>query len=60
MLILTSCLQFIAADKKLSMWLELASFVDFFTIPPVVVTIVTEHTWLGEPLTCIKSIESMF
>ncbi|XP_062510417.1 calcium-activated potassium channel subunit alpha-1-like [Corticium candelabrum] len=40
-------MRFIAAEDRLRMWFELASLVDFFTIPPSVVTFINRRTWLG-------------
>ena len=40
--------QFIAANDKLLFWLEVNSFVDFFTIPPVFVSVYLNRTWLGK------------
>ena len=45
-------LQFIAANDKLLFWLEVNSFVDFFTIPPVFVSVYLNRTWLGKSI-CI-------
>ena len=39
--------QFVAANDKLVFWLEINSFVDFFTIPPVFVSVYLNRTWLG-------------
>ncbi|XP_053575349.1 calcium-activated potassium channel subunit alpha-1-like [Bombina bombina] len=39
--------KFIAAKNKLKFWLELNSLVDFFTIPPVCVSIYLGKNWLG-------------
>ncbi|XP_074838010.1 potassium channel subfamily U member 1 [Carettochelys insculpta] len=40
-------LRFMAADNKLTFWLELNSIVDFFTIPPVCVSFYLKTNWLG-------------
>ena len=40
-------LRFIAANDKLWFWLELNSIVDFFTIPPVFMSVYLNRTWLG-------------
>ena len=40
-------LQFVAANDKLWFWLELFSFVDYFTIPPSFVAIYLDRNWLG-------------
>lgn len=40
-------LRFIAANDKLLFWLEINSIVDFFTIPPVFVSVYLNRTWLG-------------
>jgi len=40
-------LQFIAANDKLLFWLEINSIVDFFTVPPVFVSVYLNRTWLG-------------
>ncbi|XP_077999015.1 calcium-activated potassium channel subunit alpha-1-like [Glandiceps talaboti] len=40
-------LRFIAATDRLWFWLELNSLVDFFTIPPIFVSIYLERHWLG-------------
>lgn len=40
-------LRFIAAQNKLTVWLEINSIVDFFTIPPMFVSIYLNRTWLG-------------
>ncbi len=39
--------QLIAATDKLIFWLEIASFVDYFTIPPSFVGIALDRQWLG-------------
>ncbi|XP_068131053.1 potassium channel subfamily U member 1 isoform X2 [Hyperolius riggenbachi] len=41
------CLRFIAADDKLKFWLQMASLVDFFTIPPMFVSVYLRRNWLG-------------
>ena len=41
-------LQFIAANDKLWFWLEVNSVVDFFTVPPVFVSVYLNRSWLGE------------
>lgn len=46
--------QFIAANDKLWFWLEVNSVVDFFTVPPVFVSVYLNRSWLG------KSISSAF
>jgi len=40
-------LRFIAANDKLWFWLEVNSIVDFFTVPPVFVSVYLNRTWLG-------------
>lgn len=40
--------QFIAANDKLWFWLEVNSVVDFFTVPPVFVSVYLSRSWLGE------------
>uniref|UniRef100_H2ZIB3 BK channel n=1 Tax=Ciona savignyi TaxID=51511 RepID=H2ZIB3_CIOSA len=40
-------LRFIAANDKLLFWLEVNSIVDFFTVPPVFVSVYLNRTWLG-------------
>ena len=40
-------LRFIAANDKLWFWLEINSIVDFFTVPPVFVSVYLNRTWLG-------------
>ncbi|KAM4636740.1 calcium-activated potassium channel subunit alpha-1 isoform 5-T5 [Discoglossus pictus] len=40
-------LRFIAANDKLWFWLEVNSVVDFFTIPPVFVSVYLSRSWLG-------------
>ncbi|KAJ3607667.1 hypothetical protein NHX12_024718 [Muraenolepis orangiensis] len=41
-------LRFIAANDKLWFWLEVNSVVDFFTVPPVFVSVYLNRSWLGE------------
>lgn len=41
-------LQFIAANDKLWFWLEVNSVVDFFTVPPVFVSVYLNRSWLGK------------
>ncbi|KAJ6661816.1 hypothetical protein lerEdw1_013338, partial [Lerista edwardsae] len=38
--------QFIAANDKLWFWLEVNSVVDFFTVPPVFVSVYLNRSWL--------------
>ncbi|XP_078659851.1 calcium-activated potassium channel subunit alpha-1-like isoform X47 [Branchiostoma floridae x Branchiostoma belcheri] len=40
-------LRFIAANDKLWFWLELNSLVDFFTVPPVFVSVYLNRSYLG-------------
>lgn len=40
--------QFIAANDKLWFWLEVNSVVDFFTVPPVFVSVYLNRSWLGK------------
>ncbi|XP_075924825.1 calcium-activated potassium channel subunit alpha-1 isoform X2 [Petromyzon marinus] len=40
-------LRFIAANDKLWFWLEVNSIVDFFTVPPVFVSVYLNRGWLG-------------
>uniref|UniRef100_A0A8C6Q092 BK channel n=1 Tax=Nothobranchius furzeri TaxID=105023 RepID=A0A8C6Q092_NOTFU len=40
-------LRFIAASDKLWFWLEVNSVVDFFTVPPVFVSVYLNRSWLG-------------
>ncbi|XP_076855996.1 calcium-activated potassium channel subunit alpha-1-like isoform X2 [Brachyhypopomus gauderio] len=40
-------LRFIAATDKLKFWLDLNSIVDFFTVPPVFVSMYLNRSWLG-------------
>uniref|UniRef100_A0A8C4R7V4 BK channel n=1 Tax=Eptatretus burgeri TaxID=7764 RepID=A0A8C4R7V4_EPTBU len=40
-------LRFIAASDKLWFWLEVNSIVDFFTVPPVFVSVYLSRSWLG-------------
>ena len=37
-----------AASDKLMFWLEINSIVDFFTVPPVFVSVYLNRTWLGK------------
>ncbi|XP_023997243.2 calcium-activated potassium channel subunit alpha-1-like, partial [Salvelinus sp. IW2-2015] len=39
-------LRFIAANDKLWFWLEVNSVVDFFTVPPVFVSVYLNRSWL--------------
>ncbi|XP_071951969.1 calcium-activated potassium channel subunit alpha-1-like isoform X3 [Antedon mediterranea] len=40
-------LRFVANQEKLWCWVSIASIVDFFTIPPIFVSIVLGRTWIG-------------
>ncbi|XP_009886950.1 PREDICTED: calcium-activated potassium channel subunit alpha-1 isoform X15 [Charadrius vociferus] len=40
-------LRFIIANDKLWFWLEVNSVVDFFTVPPVFVSVYLNRSWLG-------------
>jgi potassium large conductance calcium-activated channel subfamily M alpha protein 1 len=40
-------IRFVAANDKLWFWVELFSFVDYFTIPPSFVAIYLDRNWLG-------------
>ncbi|CAL1545839.1 unnamed protein product [Lymnaea stagnalis] len=40
-------IRFVAANDKLWFWMELFSFVDYFTIPPSFVAIYLDRNWLG-------------
>ncbi|XP_033101025.1 calcium-activated potassium channel subunit alpha-1-like isoform X19 [Anneissia japonica] len=40
-------LRFIANQEKLGCWVSMASIVDFFTIPPIFVSIYLGRTWIG-------------
>uniref|UniRef100_A0A4W4HIQ2 BK channel n=1 Tax=Electrophorus electricus TaxID=8005 RepID=A0A4W4HIQ2_ELEEL len=40
-------LRFIAANDKLKFWLDLNSIVDFFTVPPVFLSMYLNRSWLG-------------
>ncbi|XP_029459118.1 calcium-activated potassium channel subunit alpha-1-like [Rhinatrema bivittatum] len=40
-------LRFIAAENKLKFWIDLNSIVDFFTIPPLCVSLYLKRKWLG-------------
>lgn len=42
--------QFVAANDKLWFWVELFSFVDYFTIPPSFVAIYLDRNWLGKEM----------
>ena len=42
--------QFIAANDKLWFWLEVNSVVDFFTVPPVFVSVYLNRSWLGKSI----------
>lgn len=50
LLCLNFCPQFIAANDKLWFWLEVNSVVDFFTVPPVFVSVYLNRSWLGKRL----------
>ena len=39
--------QFVAANDKLHFMFEIGSFVDYFTIPPMFVSIFLDRTWIG-------------
>ena len=39
--------QFVAATDKLHFMFEIGSFVDYFTIPPMFVSIFLDRTWIG-------------
>ncbi|KAL6475801.1 hypothetical protein MHYP_G00168410 [Metynnis hypsauchen] len=43
-------LRFIAANDKLWFWLEVNSVVDFFTVPPVFVSVYLNRSWLAAVL----------
>ena len=43
----TKILQFVAATDKLHFMFEIGSFVDYFTIPPMFVSIFLDRTWIG-------------
>ncbi|CAG5125269.1 unnamed protein product, partial [Candidula unifasciata] len=43
----TGRILFVAANDKLWFWVELFSFVDYFTIPPSFVAIYLDRNWLG-------------
>ncbi|KAH9491878.1 hypothetical protein Btru_029761 [Bulinus truncatus] len=43
----TGRILFVAASDKLWFWIELFSFVDYFTIPPSFVAIYLDRNWLG-------------
>jgi hypothetical protein len=38
----------VAANDKLHFMFEIGSFVDYFTIPPMFVSIFLDRTWIGE------------
>ncbi|XP_029572461.1 calcium-activated potassium channel subunit alpha-1 [Salmo trutta] len=40
-------LRFLAAQDKLTVWVDLRSLVDFFTITPSIVTLFSRRAWLG-------------
>lgn len=40
-------IRFLGADDKFFFWIEINSFVDYFTIPPVFVGIALNRQWLG-------------
>jgi hypothetical protein len=40
-------IQFIAANDKLMFWMEIHSLVDYFTIPPIFVSIALGRQWIG-------------
>lgn len=42
--------QFLAAQDKLMVWVDLRSLVDFFTIAPSFVTLFSRRAWLGKTL----------
>ena len=42
--------QFVAATDKLHFMFEIGSFVDYFTIPPMFVSIFLHRTWIGVPV----------
>ncbi|KAK2523582.1 Kcnma1 [Columba guinea] len=44
---LAKYVEFIAANDKLWFWLEVNSVVDFFTVPPVFVSVYLNRSWLG-------------
>lgn len=47
--------QFIAANDKLWFWLEVNSVVDFFTVPPVFVSVYLNRSWLGKSISLLSS-----
>lgn len=49
-------LQFIAANDKLWFWLEVNSVVDFFTVPPVFVSVYLNRSWLGKSVSFAVSL----
>eukprot|EP00091_Calanus_sinicus_P007326 TRINITY_DN18334_c0_g1_i1.p1 TRINITY_DN18334_c0_g1~~TRINITY_DN18334_c0_g1_i1.p1 ORF type:complete len:147 (+),score=20.01 TRINITY_DN18334_c0_g1_i1:291-731(+) len=40
-------IRFVAANDKLHFMFEIGSFVDYFTIPPMFVSIFLDRTWIG-------------
>lgn len=48
--------QFIAANDKLWFWLEVNSVVDFFTVPPVFVSVYLNRSWLGKSVSLAFSL----
>ncbi|TSK22831.1 Calcium-activated potassium channel subunit alpha-1 [Bagarius yarrelli] len=49
-------LRFIAANDKLWFWLEVNSVVDFFTVPPVFVSVYLNRSWLENPFyQCVRT-----
>ena len=46
--ILENSLKFVAATDKLHFMFEIGSFVDYFTIPPMFVSIFLDRTWIGK------------
>ena len=49
MFLYSDCFQFVAATDKLHFMFEIGSFVDYFTIPPMFVSIFLHRTWIGVP-----------
>ena len=49
MFLYSECFQFVAATDKLHFMFEIGSFVDYFTIPPMFVSIFLHRTWIGVP-----------
>ena len=47
MFLYSDCFQFVAATDKLHFMFEIGSFVDYFTIPPMFVSIFLHRTWIG-------------